>query len=408
MRATLLRLVPAALFLSAALSAHAAPACPVESRYCPDTGTYVGRDPENDCEFDMCPGADGSFYDTMGHENGDAILYLRQQGVVQGYDDGTFRPDLTINRAEFTKILVGAALEPGDLDCGKDWGSPGGEGSPFGDVRGGDWFSNPVCRAYMEGLITGYPDGTFRPANAINFVEAAKILSLAFRISVTGMAQGDPWYKPAVLSLQQHNAIPTTITRFDQRITRGEMAEMIYRLKTGNNDKPSKTYQELDNGLSNDSFVEYDSEAGGFSIKHRLDWAITHDGATLEGDIANAYFGESTNGTALDMAWLGVHVLESCRTDGRAFGDPTIATFNGVTFAKQPVRDDAMGGARGEGNVYTAEKNGRCYQIETFVMYHDPSYALDAPDVAGEKRLAADKATAEALFARMLASFVIR
>ncbi len=45
--------------------------------------------------------------------------------------------------------------------------------------------------------------------------------------------------------LAKLKAIPTSILRFDQKITRGEMAEIVYRLKTGNNDKAGASYESL-------------------------------------------------------------------------------------------------------------------------------------------------------------------
>ena len=42
------------------------------------------------------------------HENYTAISYVESEGIVDGYSDGTYQADRTINRAEFTKIIVGS------------------------------------------------------------------------------------------------------------------------------------------------------------------------------------------------------------------------------------------------------------------------------------------------------------
>jgi LPXTG-site transpeptidase (sortase) family protein len=165
------------------------------------------------------------------HPNFEAIQYVQDQAIVEGYPDGTFKPDSPINRAEFTKIIIEA------YDQGQAEG-----GNCFPDV-GSEWFSNYVCSAKTLNLIVGYPDGNFYPANDINFVEVAKILAIANGSTVTP----DPaiWYKPYVEKLAESNAIPTSIASLTQKVTRGEMAEMIYRLKANVTDAPSKTYQEL-------------------------------------------------------------------------------------------------------------------------------------------------------------------
>ncbi|MDZ4217248.1 MAG: S-layer homology domain-containing protein, partial [Candidatus Gracilibacteria bacterium] len=49
-----------------------------------------------------------SFNDTAEHTYNKAILYAQEREIVKGYDDGTFKPDNPVNRAEFTKIIVEA------------------------------------------------------------------------------------------------------------------------------------------------------------------------------------------------------------------------------------------------------------------------------------------------------------
>jgi hypothetical protein len=53
---------------------------------------------------------------SSGHVNYDAIKYVQDNGIVSGYQDGTFKPDKTINRAEFTKIIVAARFPTAAID----------------------------------------------------------------------------------------------------------------------------------------------------------------------------------------------------------------------------------------------------------------------------------------------------
>lgn len=159
--------------------------------------------------------AEAVFSDIGGHAYEEAIQAVQEHGIVQGYADGTYRPDAQINRAEFTKIIVEATL-PDEAGAGC-----------FPDVQR-QWFAPYVCMAKEKGFIGGYPDGTFKPDRRVNFAEAAKIIAVAFGAQL----KPDPlWYKPYVEALRARNAIPPSITQMDQQLTRGEMAAMIYVLK---------------------------------------------------------------------------------------------------------------------------------------------------------------------------------
>lgn len=173
----------------------------------------------------------------------EALQYLKDEGIVSGYPDGTFRPFQTINRAEFTKIIVGATgYNPAQNPSGYDIFAL--IGVPFSDVEDGSWYVPYLREAKDNAMIDGYPDGSFKPAQEINFVEAAKIV-------VNGMGyqtveqEGTDWYKKFVDVLTVKKAIPQSINSFDQKITRGEMSEMIYRLKSGNTYGAVQTYDDL-------------------------------------------------------------------------------------------------------------------------------------------------------------------
>lgn len=159
-----------------------------------------------------------SFLDVeYGHENYTAIQYLLQNKVVQGYQDGSFKPKNHINRAEFLKIVMeAAALETEGVDCYKD-------------VRD-SWYSPYVCGATKLKLVSGYPDGYFRPEKDINFVEASKIIANAMGLE-TLEDDGQAWYDKYVNAMEDGKAIPKSVSAFDHKLTRGEMAEMVWRLK---------------------------------------------------------------------------------------------------------------------------------------------------------------------------------
>ncbi|MBT7703792.1 S-layer homology domain-containing protein, partial [Candidatus Peregrinibacteria bacterium] len=137
--------------------------------------------------FSLVANANGYLFSDliMGHDNYSAVMYLEAHDIVQGYDDGTFRPDNTINRAEFTKLLIEAAYYDefegyGDENC-------------FDDVPAGEWYTKYVCFANDMDIVEGYDGGGFHPDAVINFAEASKIVVLAYDYDTQ---DDSPWYKP--------------------------------------------------------------------------------------------------------------------------------------------------------------------------------------------------------------------
>lgn len=160
----------------------------------------------------------------------EAVDYLRGEQVVEGYEDGTYKPENTINRAEFVKIvLLSSGEEPEGSDC-------------FPDVTN-QWFAPYVCKAKDLGLVEGYPDSTFKPERPINFVESGKVVSEGLDIYADD-SYSDAWYHKYVEGLETEEAIPPTVDTFDQYINRGEMAEMIWRLETDQSGD-SREYEDL-------------------------------------------------------------------------------------------------------------------------------------------------------------------
>ena len=101
------------------------------------------------------------------HENGRAIMYLQESGIMTGYPNGTFGPDRPLARAELMKILVESSIGTPDNSYAR---------SCFSDIRGDEWFAEYVCYAKDQGWVEGYPNGTFQPGKSVLLVEAVKML----------------------------------------------------------------------------------------------------------------------------------------------------------------------------------------------------------------------------------------
>ena len=95
------------------------------------------------------------------------VSTLARMGIVKGYEDGSFRPNAPITRAEFGAIATRFFAETGATYV------PG----TFTDVTGDEWYANAIQDAVNLGLIGGYPDGTVRPNNNITRAEACAIVN---------------------------------------------------------------------------------------------------------------------------------------------------------------------------------------------------------------------------------------
>jgi uncharacterized protein YkwD/predicted DNA-binding antitoxin AbrB/MazE fold protein len=173
-----------------------------------------------------------------------AIDSISGKGIVSGYADGTFKPAAKINRAEFTKIVVGAALSYNPAQDPSDYDIYSNQGLTFSDMESKAWYIPYLRKAVENNVISGYPDGTFKPAQSINLVEASKILVNSFKLT-TIQPVGTEWYSQTLETLAGQNAIPSTFHSLTQTVTRGEMAEMVWRIMEKKTDQPSSTLAQL-------------------------------------------------------------------------------------------------------------------------------------------------------------------
>lgn len=162
----------------------------------------------------------------------ESALYAKAQGWMTGYPDGSFRPDKTLTRAELVKIVIVASGHDGDAGrCART------DSLVLEDVPQDAWFSPYTCSALEQGILTAPKDGFLRPAHKVTLAEAAKILSVG--IDGFDAPETSPWYEPYLRHLATKNAIPATLGSQDSTVTRGEVAEILWRLKEKKVDLPS-------------------------------------------------------------------------------------------------------------------------------------------------------------------------
>ena len=102
---------------------------------------------------------------SSGHWAKYALAFVVSNGYMKGYPDGTFKPDAYISRAELAQVLY-------SLNMAKTGGTP----KTFSDVSG-HWAIDAINAMSASGVITGYPDGTFRPDNPVTRAETVTMFS---------------------------------------------------------------------------------------------------------------------------------------------------------------------------------------------------------------------------------------
>jgi hypothetical protein len=122
-----------------------------------------------------------AFNDIAGHWAKNNIKKLVILGAINGYDDGTFKPDNTVTRAEFATILMKALIKSSKLTLQS--------GKVFADTEG-HWAQEYITSAASYGIVGGYDDGTFGPDDLITREQMAVMIVKAVKLApATGTAQ---------------------------------------------------------------------------------------------------------------------------------------------------------------------------------------------------------------------------
>jgi len=163
-----------------------------------------------------------SLRDVDGHWAQATLSRWIEDGLVNGYDDGTFRPNEPMTRAEFVALV------------NRIFGFAEQATVPFADVASRHWFSQDAARAVAAGYISGFEDNTFRPNQPISRQEAAVILQRILDASKTSSASAAQfrdmdsapvWSRDAIAAVAENGYMggyPDGTFRPAQRITRAE------------------------------------------------------------------------------------------------------------------------------------------------------------------------------------------
>lgn len=207
------------------------------------------------------------------HQYYEAIEYLQENGIVEGYEDGSYRPDQRVNRAEALKIiLLGSDVLVPEIQ----------EQEIFPDVPHGTWYGKFAAKAKNLSIVSGDSDtGMFRPGDTINLAEILKILLKTNDIEpIIEMSRRpyadvptESWFAPyfayadSITLLEEdedYNVFPAT------PVTRGLMAQLMYQLQMkpeGYQEGQASYYGEYFHGKGTANGEVFDASA--FTAAHR-------------------------------------------------------------------------------------------------------------------------------------------
>ena len=162
------------------------------------------------------------FSDVSDSYTATAVETLRLMGVLDGYGDGTFRPDTVLNRAQFCKMAVYAM--DGSSELGRY-----STVTIFPDVKPSHWASAYINMAARKGIISGFADGKFKPNQTVTTGQAVTILMRGLGYKDENM--GGVWPQGYMAEAQTCGLLKSTgITSAYSALTRGQAAKLFLNL----------------------------------------------------------------------------------------------------------------------------------------------------------------------------------
>ena len=153
-----------------------------------------------------------------------AVTKLNAVGIMEGYPDGTFRPEGQITRAEFAKIAVLALGLNDAAEVSK-------ANTIFTDVDAFHWAAGYINVAVDRGLLKRYPDGTYKPSNPLSNAEAITILTRLIGLGPVVDKEGN-WPANYITRANLEGVLDKVNVSSNAMATRGNAAKMLVNTLT--------------------------------------------------------------------------------------------------------------------------------------------------------------------------------
>lgn len=161
-----------------------------------------------------------------------AYDFVQAQGIMTGSEDGNFHPGVSLSRCELMKVALLASRATLTTEASVT----------FSDIPATHWCNQYARTARAQGIVSGYPDGTFRPNQKVSQIEALKILFNSMHLSLPAVTSKqyedvnvNDWWAPYIHYAQGHEI---TFHRFGSKygiqneMSRAEAAHIVWRIST--------------------------------------------------------------------------------------------------------------------------------------------------------------------------------
>ncbi|WP_248928304.1 S-layer homology domain-containing protein [Paenibacillus hamazuiensis] len=160
-------------------------------------------------------------------EEADKSKQGKHEKYIEGYPDGTFKPDRDISRREIAAILSRIL----------HLAAPASEESGYSDVTESDWGLRFIAAVTKQGIMLGYPDGTFRPDQPITREELASVAARVKGLKSSGKDSftdtADSWARNEIAAVEAANVMngyPDGSFRPKDNTTRAETVTIMNRI----------------------------------------------------------------------------------------------------------------------------------------------------------------------------------
>ena len=152
-----------------------------------------------------------------------SVKYLIDKKILTGYEDGTFKPENPITKAEVAVAVAKATNRTSSLETYAAM-------NKFADLGGYDWAKGYINALVDAGIVKGASSTTYAPGKNISYAELVTILVRMNSGAASIVESSGQWPENYIQYVQMYNYLgDVTVTDWNAPATRGDTAKLLYR-----------------------------------------------------------------------------------------------------------------------------------------------------------------------------------